>query len=97
MCEPTIVPNQSVIFVGVREGDSVRPAACAPYAEVGSPEGRQLLAEAAATFGRGGSGVTSPGDPSGGALLPILGAIAALTIGLFGAVGLLARRRGQPT
>lgn len=98
ICEPTIVSNERVVLVGAHENGVIRPLACAPYAAAGSPEGQQLLAEAAATFGQSiDAEATSGGGVDGPLLLAVIGAVSALTLGLFLAVVLLSRRRGRAT
>lgn len=80
------------VLVASVDGGAIRPLACTPHADLGTPEGQQLLTEAIAAYGSGiaadGDGLPVPGSDL--ALAVILVLLACLTGGMF---FVIARRR----
>ena len=100
MCGLSLKLGDRLVLAAWVEDGVLQPSSCMPSAQLASPEGDALLADAEAAYG---SGVSPPGEdappadpapgPANGLALPlILGAVLAVVVLLFGAVAVLVRR-----
>jgi len=98
-CGIGVSAGQSLIFVGYVDAGVVRPSLCFPHADLASPEGQALLAEARSIFGAGPSvGSAAPGpSPTGDSLFAGAGwallIAAAIAVPILLLVVYLGRRR----
>jgi len=99
--------GSSWIFVAYllpETGTQPHTSLCSPQANLDTPEGQAMLAEAIAVFGEAASPPTSPASPTGpvesvgtvvGVLAPIVAAVAVVGIVLAGLTVFLRRRDGE--